>query len=75
MIEDNGSGRKPVNQVKVNNNNNKSLGMNVTEERIHLINNLHGTIAGVIIEDQIDETMAPSGTKITLTIPYIIHNN
>jgi ligand-binding sensor domain-containing protein/two-component sensor histidine kinase len=76
VIEDNGIGRKSAQKIKAaRSTSHKSLGMNVTEERISIINNLHGKNASVIIEDQMDESMNPAGTRVTLTIPYIIQNN
>jgi len=72
LIEDNGIGRKSAQKIKpAGSHTHKSLGMNVTEERISILNNLHGKNASVIIEDQTDQSMNASGTKVILTIPFM----
>ncbi|HET7819307.1 MAG TPA: two-component regulator propeller domain-containing protein, partial [Bacteroidia bacterium] len=76
VIEDNGIGRKSSNKIKAAGSRaHKSFGMNVTEERISLLNTLYGKIASVAIEDQTDDALNPIGTKVTLTIPYIIQDD
>ena len=76
VIEDNGIGRKSSNKIKAAESiAHKSFGMNVTEERISLLNTLYGKIASVAIQDQTDDALNPIGTRVTLTIPYIIQDD
>ncbi len=47
----------------------KSHGMQVTDERIKIINELYQTKATVTVEDLFDEQGEGRGTRVTLTIP------
>ena len=69
-IEDNGIGRARAMELGGGRDNNrKSMGMQITEDRIGIINKLYGSNMRVRITDLYDEAGAPAGTRVTLTIP------
>lgn len=69
-IQDNGIGRieaaknKEAKKVK-----RKSMGMNITYERMEIINNVYDTNNEVQIDDLYDQSNKPIGTRVTLRIP------
>ena len=69
-IQDNGIGRiaaaKNKEEKKVKR---KSMGMNITLERMEIINNIYDTKNEVKIEDLYYNSGKPIGTKVTLNIP------
>jgi tetratricopeptide (TPR) repeat protein len=48
----------------------KSMGMQITRERLHLFNNKVAVEPAIDIEDMVDEKGQPSGTKVLLNIHY-----
>ncbi len=69
-VEDNGVGRKKAAELKSRSAvAHKSHGMQVTDERIRIINELYHTSATVTIEDLFDEKGEGKGTRVILTIP------
>lgn len=70
-IEDNGIGRARAMELggKPRDSNRKSMGMQITEDRIGIINKLYGSNMRVGITDLYDDAGAPAGTRVTLTIP------
>lgn len=69
-VEDNGIGRKKAAELKSRSAvAHKSHGMQVTDERIKIINELYHTKATVTVEDLFDEQGEGCGTRVTLTIP------
>jgi LytS/YehU family sensor histidine kinase len=69
-IEDNGIGRKRAMELKSKNTvKQKSYGMQISSDRIQIINNLYKLNNSVTVHDLTDETGMASGTKITLKIP------
>ncbi len=69
-VEDNGIGRQKARELKSKSAiTRKSLGMQLTEDRLSLLNKHAQLNASVNIIDLIDPTGAPAGTKVILTIP------
>lgn len=69
-ITDNGIGRELANQIKSKSaTKNKSYGMQITSERIHLINQLYKINTDVKIVDLRDEQQNAIGTKVEIQIP------
>ena len=72
MIEDNGIGRaKAVEIRQQKNNNHKSLGTNITESRLKLVNELYGKSMKVVFTDLMDASQEPAGTRVEINIPLI----
>lgn len=70
VIEDNGVGREKAKELKSKSaSTKKSLGMKLTEDRIALLNKQAKINASVEIEDLLDESGAPKGTRVSLRIP------
>lgn len=70
-IQDNGIGRKKAAELKAQKqtNHKRSMGMQITQDRIEIINKLYNINASVHIYDVEDEKGQPGGTKVKLTIP------
>jgi|GEM_PF-1604677 len=69
-VEDNGIGRKKAAELKSRSAvAHKSHGMQMTDERIKIINELYNIRATVTVEDLFDEQGEGRGTRVTLTIP------
>ena len=72
MIEDNGIGRAKAMEIKQQkNNNHQSLGTNITESRLKLVNDLYGKSMKVLYTDLTDDKGEPAGTKVEINIPII----
>lgn len=72
IIEDNGVGRKRSMQMKApENGQQKSYGMQITKDRIELINRTLGINAKVDLEDLADDSGGPAGTRVTILMPVI----
>jgi len=70
MISDNGIGRTKAMEIKQQkNNNHQSLGTNITESRLKLVNELYGKKMKVIYTDLMDDKEEPAGTKVEINIP------
>ena len=71
VIEDNGIGRQQAAALKAQRqiNHKRSMGMQITQDRIEIINKLYNMNASINIYDKQDETGTPEGTKVELTIP------
>jgi len=71
-IEDNGIGRAKAMEIKQKkNDNHHSLGTNITESRLKLVNELYGKNMKVHYTDLLDESGEPAGTKVEINIPII----
>ncbi|POY38475.1 hypothetical protein C3K47_03520 [Solitalea longa] len=71
-IEDNGIGRKKAIELKSKEMiKYKSYGMQISSDRIQIINNLYQLKNSISIYDLTDENGHPSGTKIVLQIPIV----
>ena len=72
-IEDDGIGRYKSGLINAHaSHKHKSLGLNVTTERIGLLNYQHAENSKVEVNDLTDEQGKASGTEISINIPVII---
>ena len=69
IIEDNGVGRERSAELKSKSATKKSLGMQLTEHRLVLLNQHAAVRSGVEIEDKKDSNGKATGTKVVLKIP------
>jgi ligand-binding sensor domain-containing protein/two-component sensor histidine kinase len=71
IIQDNGIGRKKAAALKANKHSRhkRSMGMQITQDRIEMINKLYNINASVRIIDLEDENGNALGTKVELIIP------
>ncbi|MBS1565111.1 MAG: histidine kinase, partial [Bacteroidetes bacterium] len=69
IVEDNGIGREQARQYKLKNKpNHESLGMKITEERIHIFNRQTDGHGAVVITDLYDAAGKPAGTRVEISI-------
>ena len=69
VVQDNGIGRKKAMELKSKSaTKHKSFGMQITKDRINMVNKLYNMQATVEYEDIYYEQVA-SGTRVILTIP------
>lgn len=71
VVRDNGIGRVKAEALKAQNpgNRKKSMGMQITRDRIDMINKLYNTSTEVKITDLVDGEGQPAGTEVRLVIP------
>lgn len=70
IVEDNGIGRNAAATLRSKTaTHHKSHGMDVTHERIKIINELYGIEATVTVEDLFDERGNAKGTRVVLRLP------
>ncbi|MEO1434126.1 MAG: histidine kinase [Bacteroidota bacterium] len=70
VIQDDGIGREKAAQLKSKSiGRNKSMGLDITQNRIDLTNQLYQTDAKVQIDDLYNPDGSSAGTRITVTIP------
>ena len=71
VIEDNGIGRKKATELKAQKqiNHKRSMGMQITQDRIEIINKLYNMNASINVFDMEDAEGNAKGTKVELTIP------
>ena len=71
-IEDNGIGRAKAMEIKQQKNDrHQSMGTNITESRLKLVNELYGNSMKVEYTDLLDDNGEPAGTKVEINIPII----
>jgi tetratricopeptide (TPR) repeat protein len=71
-VEDNGIGRAKAMEIKLQkNNNHQSMGTNITESRLKLVNELYGKSMKVVYTDLMNDSGDPAGTKVEINIPII----
>lgn len=71
IIEDNGVGRQKAQELKSKSTlKNKSYGMQITNDRIKVLNQLYDAASNVKIEDLYNTDHTPAGTRVILHIPY-----
>lgn len=71
-VEDNGIGRARAMEIKLQkNDHHTSLGTNITESRLKLVNELYGKNMQVVYTDLMDSNGEPAGTKVEINIPII----
>ena len=69
-IQDDGIGRAKATELKKRSSSGKkSMGMNITQDRIQTINKIYETNTSVNIIDMMDENGMAAGTKVELRIP------
>jgi ligand-binding sensor domain-containing protein len=71
VVEDNGIGRAKASEIRVQKpgNKKKSMGMQITRDRMEMINKLYNTSTSLQITDLSDENGQASGTRVELIIP------
>jgi len=71
IISDNGIGRKKAAELKEGkiNNHKRSMGMQITQDRIDVINKLYNLNTSVRIHDMANEKGEATGTNVELIIP------
>ena len=71
-IEDNGIGREAAMEIKkAKGTNHNSLGTQITNSRLNLVNSFYGTDLKVVYTDLRDENDKASGTLVEIQIPII----
>ena len=71
IIEDNGIGRNKSNELKsATKTKHKSVGIQITADRLAMANKLYGTEGTVSIFDKKKEDGTSGGTKVVFTLPY-----
>jgi ligand-binding sensor domain-containing protein/putative methionine-R-sulfoxide reductase with GAF domain len=73
IIEDNGIGRKKAGEIKAQKMRAaryESKGVHIVMQRLALLNEKTGKMAGLFYEDLIDNEGLPAGTRVTIHIPY-----
>jgi sensor histidine kinase YesM len=71
-IEDNGIGRKAAMERNIKREpNHNSLGTQITESRLDLVNSLYGTSLKTHYTDLTNENGEASGTRVEIHIPII----
>lgn len=72
VIQDNGIGRDKATEIKANKpgNHKRSMGMQITKDRIEMINKLYDTNNCVEVIDLKDNEEKPTGTRVKLIIPF-----
>ena len=69
-ITDNGIGRQKAMEMKSKEiSNKKSYGMQISRDRLALLNYSNGEPASVVVEDLVDENGIAQGTRVLLQIP------
>ena len=71
VIQDNGIGREKAEAIKAQKHGNRkrSMGMQITKDRIEMINKLYSTNTTMQVIDLHDETGNATGTRVELMIP------
>jgi LytS/YehU family sensor histidine kinase len=71
VVRDNGIGRARAEALKAQNpgNRKRSMGMQITRDRIEMINKLYNTSTEVMITDLVNDAGEAAGTEVRLVIP------
>jgi hypothetical protein len=76
IIEDNGIGRKQAEEIRLKTKpDHQSLGIQITESRLRLINKMYGSEMFISTFDLTDNQGNAIGTKVELNIPVLEKNN
>ncbi|MBI9033290.1 MAG: histidine kinase, partial [Bacteroidales bacterium] len=76
IIQDNGVGREKAQSIKKYKvKGHTSMGVDISMQRLELVNRLHHTNYQLIIEDLKSEKGIPMGTKVSFNLPYFITDN
>jgi LytS/YehU family sensor histidine kinase len=69
IVQDNGIGRKKAGEYnRQNKPNHQSIGLKITEDRIHIFNQQTADDSAIRITDLYDEDQNPDGTKVEIII-------
>ena len=72
IISDNGIGRRKAGEVnQLNRPNHRSVGLSITEDRIHIFSRQQHSEGSVLITDLAEEDGEPSGTKVEVIIKAV----
>ncbi len=72
IIEDNGIGREAAGEKKTKcENNHNSLGTQIVNSRLDLVNTLYGTSLKTVYTDLKNENGEPEGTRVEIHIPIL----
>ncbi len=75
IIEDNGIGREKAEEIRLKTKpDHQSLGIQITESRLRLINKLYGSEMFISTFDLKDSYGNPTGTRVELNIPVLEEN-
>jgi len=69
-VEDNGIGREATAGDKHKDDNHRSLGMQLTKERMQALSHELGLVFDFIISDLVDDSGKASGTRVEIRIPF-----
>ncbi|MBI9033291.1 MAG: histidine kinase [Bacteroidales bacterium] len=73
IIQDNGVGREKAQSIKKYKvKGHTSMGVDISMQRLELVNRLHHTNYQLIIEDLRSEKGIPMGTKVSFNLPFIL---
>jgi sensor histidine kinase YesM len=72
-IEDNGIGREKAMKYSKSKHGHKSMGMQITRERLEILNFVHHAKLNVKITDLKNEKEEAAGTKVEIHIPLVNH--
>lgn len=70
-IDDNGIGRVMAAQARMKTEKRRSLGMEMTENRITALQKIHRVSLRFAIIDKVDALQEPAGTMVVITLPVI----
>lgn len=70
IVQDNGIGRQKAEELKMQKtgSHKRSMGMQITQDRIEMINKLYNTNTSVMVIDLLDDEGNPAGTRVELVI-------
>ena len=69
LVEDDGIGRRKSAELRKAAPGKKSMGMNITQDRMEIINKIYNTNTKVNITDRVNEKGEVAGTRVELLIP------
>ncbi len=73
-IEDNGVGRDESRKIRESTNKvHKSMGFQITQQRIDLLNSMYGQKFNIKVTDLYDSNEKPMGTRVSISIPKDIN--
>ncbi|GAB3941285.1 hypothetical protein GCM10028805_04280 [Spirosoma harenae] len=70
-VDDNGVGRVRAQSLKKTTSKHQSVGLRVTEDRLQLIGQRSGQVAGVQIIDKYDDQQQSTGTRVVIQLPFL----
>lgn len=74
VVDDDGVGRQKAAELKSKTTaGHRSVGLQVTEERLQLISQRSGKVARVCVIDKVDGGNQPAGTRVLIELPLVSH--